>query len=499
MHLSLFVSSLVLQVVIGDDDEYQFRYRVKDQETGQDFGQEEERLGDDTGGEYQVLLPDGRTQIVRYRASDPSGFIANVEYQGEVTIPESPMQSLRSAKKLRPAVETINLAGRSPVSSTVTKQIIAPRVLPSVPATRIVPNIQVSRFQPSLPSSRAVLSSQVLRKVPRLVPTSLTPRGIPVAPRTSLIKAPSPLRLNPSTKLPARINQHVARKEIPSVVIIDIPKLKTLPSVIIPQVIKKNPIKAVKMKIKTKTKSNPKLLRQVVSERVLPNPKTSRKPMNIQKQMSSARITKMSSEQNKKDEMQTPMKNLARSSKSRKIVETKLPAPLMPKKRKSTKPSERKEKGEKKTNRKDIARSSKSRKTIGTKLPAPLMPNKIQAIKPSQEKQKDKKLGQRTTIARSSKSRKPVAAKLPAVLMPKKSKVTKPLKHVATRSTTENPVVKLEKKTESPEYKPSSEPPKMEYKDSDHVASSSKVLNSLFREDIKGMMNNEGEEDGKRA
>ncbi len=34
-------------------------------------------------GEYRTLLPDGRTQIVRYRSAPDTGFVAEVEYLGE--------------------------------------------------------------------------------------------------------------------------------------------------------------------------------------------------------------------------------------------------------------------------------------------------------------------------------------------------------------------------------------------------------------------------------
>jgi len=70
---------------------YQFQYRVKDELTGQDFGQEEERNDYHTEGEYEVMLPDGRRQIVRYKVLDAtSGYIANVEYQGDPIYDETP-------------------------------------------------------------------------------------------------------------------------------------------------------------------------------------------------------------------------------------------------------------------------------------------------------------------------------------------------------------------------------------------------------------------------
>jgi hypothetical protein len=60
--------------------DYEFGYHVADYKTGNNFGhvQKTEKAG--TKGEYQILLPDGRVQIVKYRADD-SGFHADVSYQ----------------------------------------------------------------------------------------------------------------------------------------------------------------------------------------------------------------------------------------------------------------------------------------------------------------------------------------------------------------------------------------------------------------------------------
>lgn len=48
---------------------------------GNDFGHEEERNGLTTKGQYRVLLPDGRMQVVTYSANE-EGYRAVVSYEG---------------------------------------------------------------------------------------------------------------------------------------------------------------------------------------------------------------------------------------------------------------------------------------------------------------------------------------------------------------------------------------------------------------------------------
>ncbi|XP_071449993.1 pro-resilin-like [Hetaerina americana] len=69
----------------NDDDmsepaSYQFQYEVKDDQEGTDFGHREEREGDDARGEYRVLLPDGRTQVVTYTA-DERGYLPEIRFE----------------------------------------------------------------------------------------------------------------------------------------------------------------------------------------------------------------------------------------------------------------------------------------------------------------------------------------------------------------------------------------------------------------------------------
>ncbi|XP_050358032.1 uncharacterized protein LOC126778482 [Nymphalis io] len=68
----------------GDDDlkyaaNYEFGYRVKDQDSGNYFGHREAKKGENTKGQYHVLLPDGRMQQVNYSAG-PEGFHADITY-----------------------------------------------------------------------------------------------------------------------------------------------------------------------------------------------------------------------------------------------------------------------------------------------------------------------------------------------------------------------------------------------------------------------------------
>ena len=83
--LSLLLSTLLTATASSSLEalaHYKFSYQVRDELSGQDFGQQEERTGTNTGGEYRVSLPDGRQQIVTYTVADPlSGYIADVSYQ----------------------------------------------------------------------------------------------------------------------------------------------------------------------------------------------------------------------------------------------------------------------------------------------------------------------------------------------------------------------------------------------------------------------------------
>merc|ERR1712038_2130847 len=62
---------------------YAYEYAVADDYSKANFGQNEQRDGYSTLGEYRVALPDGRTQIVTYNVADAaSGYVADVKYEG---------------------------------------------------------------------------------------------------------------------------------------------------------------------------------------------------------------------------------------------------------------------------------------------------------------------------------------------------------------------------------------------------------------------------------
>ncbi|CAH0547581.1 unnamed protein product [Brassicogethes aeneus] len=88
--------SQVDQKFVGENDHllvphkpaepFDFKYAVKDAE-GNDYSHNAINNGDRTDGEYRVLLPDGRTQVVKYVADWATGFHAKISYEGNPTYP----------------------------------------------------------------------------------------------------------------------------------------------------------------------------------------------------------------------------------------------------------------------------------------------------------------------------------------------------------------------------------------------------------------------------
>ena len=84
---------------------YEYAYAAKDDYSGVDFSQNEARNAYSTSGEYRVVLPDGRTQIVTYGTADAySGNVADVKYEGYATYPKyEPKPAYKPAPAYQPA------------------------------------------------------------------------------------------------------------------------------------------------------------------------------------------------------------------------------------------------------------------------------------------------------------------------------------------------------------------------------------------------------------
>ena len=84
---------------------YNFDWAVKDQPSYNDYAHQE--TADDKGyvtGSYRTLLPDGRTQVVNYKADDYTGYVADVKYEGDAKYQEyKPSSSYKPAAYPSPA------------------------------------------------------------------------------------------------------------------------------------------------------------------------------------------------------------------------------------------------------------------------------------------------------------------------------------------------------------------------------------------------------------
>merc|ERR1739838_926686 len=82
------------QIAVNPAKPYSYAYEVVDPAGGNAYGHRETSSG--TGcveGEYRVVLPDTRTQIVKYSVCPDTGYVAEVSYEGSVApyvaIPQS--------------------------------------------------------------------------------------------------------------------------------------------------------------------------------------------------------------------------------------------------------------------------------------------------------------------------------------------------------------------------------------------------------------------------
>ena len=64
-----------------DPAPFKYGYAVNDNYAGLHYGQEKSSDGYATSGQYHVLLPDGRTQTVKYTVDGQNGYVAEVSYR----------------------------------------------------------------------------------------------------------------------------------------------------------------------------------------------------------------------------------------------------------------------------------------------------------------------------------------------------------------------------------------------------------------------------------
>ena len=103
---------------VGPAKPYSFAYEVIDPLGDANFGHRESSDGVVTEGEYRVALPDGRLQIVTYTASDATGYVADVKYEGTARFPEAaPVVPVAPARLVKAAAPTP--AGPAPAVSSL--------------------------------------------------------------------------------------------------------------------------------------------------------------------------------------------------------------------------------------------------------------------------------------------------------------------------------------------------------------------------------------------
>ena len=82
---------------------YDFAWAVEDAASYNSYDQQESSDGKVVSGSYRVALPDGRTQIVKYKVDGYSGFVAEVKYEGEAKYPKYSAPAYKTAPSPAPA------------------------------------------------------------------------------------------------------------------------------------------------------------------------------------------------------------------------------------------------------------------------------------------------------------------------------------------------------------------------------------------------------------
>ena len=89
-------------LAVGPAKPYSFAYEVIDPAGGNAYGHKESSDGGVVRGEYRVVLPDTRTQIVTYSVSAETGYVAEVRYEGTPVFPAVAVKSARLQQASNP-------------------------------------------------------------------------------------------------------------------------------------------------------------------------------------------------------------------------------------------------------------------------------------------------------------------------------------------------------------------------------------------------------------
>merc|ERR1711931_569568 len=92
-----FMASIAnAQIAVNPAKPYSYAYEVVDPAGGNAYGHRETSNGAGLfEGEYRVVLPDSRTQIVKYSVTAETGYVAEVSYEG--TAAAAPKYKRRTA------------------------------------------------------------------------------------------------------------------------------------------------------------------------------------------------------------------------------------------------------------------------------------------------------------------------------------------------------------------------------------------------------------------
>ena len=91
-------------MVVGPAKPYNYAYEVVDPAGGNAYGHRENSNGAGLiEGEYRVVLPDTRTQIVKYSVSAETGYVAEVTYEGTPVVAKSERLVAKPAYRPRQA------------------------------------------------------------------------------------------------------------------------------------------------------------------------------------------------------------------------------------------------------------------------------------------------------------------------------------------------------------------------------------------------------------